>query len=303
MSDLFSERLRLARERLGESVTGIAKESGVNRGTWQRYESGTNRPDADTLAVLHRRGIDINWLLTGEGTMLRGDAPPLSGTVPVVGLAECGLRGWYQESPTGLYASAPPAVAADPRGLAVVAIGDSMRSAGIKPGDLVFCQSADALNPSELVLVELVDGTMSLKQLSGMTSSWVTLQGWLEADDDGVQMPYQDERRRDQVKALLRVALVQPGLAQQVTPGSAAGAGYCQDDRLYEIAIRTTLHWYETADVGAPSPDVLAAMICRSARQLRARQGDQLKTDAELVGEVRYSLDIARDMLTAWKPK
>jgi SOS-response transcriptional repressor LexA len=305
VTDLFSQRLGAARSRIGATVTAIAQECGVNRGTWNRYESGANRPDADTLAVLHAKGIDINWLLSGEGEMLRGAPPHADGMVPVVGLAECGLRGWYQEAPTGLFASAPPAVAADAGALAVIAIGDSMRPAGIRPGDLVFCQSADQHQPGESVLVELVDGTMSIKQLMGTTTGWIALQGWLDAEEGGVQMPYQDERRRDQIRRIWRVALVQPGLAQQVTPGSAAETEFSQEDRLYEIATRTTLRWYDKADVAPPPPDVLAGMISRAARLLRGRQGFQLKTDGELEMEVQVMLDQARAMLSAsgWTPK
>ena len=237
--------------------------------------------------------------------MLRGAAPAAPGVVPVMGLAECGLRGWYQESPTGLFASAPPAVAADPDALAVFAIGESMRPAGIKPGDLVFCQSSDLRTPGEAVLVELTNGTMSLKQLLGTTTDWLHLQGWLDAEEGGVQMPYKDEWRRDQIKRIWRVAMVQPGPVRPVA-GDGKGAEFTQEDRLYEIAMRTTLRWYDKAeDVKPPAHDVLAGMVSRAARTLRGRQGYQQKTDAELELEVELSLDQARDMLSSlgWKPK
>ena len=74
MSDSFPERLRLAREHLGLSETVMANRCGVStRQTWGRYEDGGTRPNSDVLAALDGMGIDIHWLLTGEGSMLRQD--------------------------------------------------------------------------------------------------------------------------------------------------------------------------------------------------------------------------------------
>jgi transcriptional regulator with XRE-family HTH domain len=82
------------------------------------------------------------------------------------------------------------------------------------------------------------------------------------------------------------------------------GAAYTLDDRLYDIAIRATLRWYEAAGLTA-APDGLAGMITRAVRMLRGRPDTSTKTDAELAADVGDILDVARNMLTSsgWVPK
>lgn len=316
VTDGVPERLTRARNHLGLTVVAATKLAGLkDRKTWDRYEQGDTRPNSDTLAVLYERGIDINWLLSGEGEMLRATALRVSGAVPVVGMAECGLKGWYQESPTGLFASAPPSVAADAGALAVIATGHSMRPAGIQPGDLVFCQPPPGQptpgpRDGDAVLVEIRGGALALKRWGGLAGGWITLHGWLDPDEAGVQTPVQDRRRADQVTRVLSVALVQTGLVQQIAPGgAAAGEEYTQNDRLYDIAIKATLRWHETARMDF-TPPKLAGMVTRAVRMLRGRHGAQAMavqamTDAELASEVEAILDVARDMAAAagWAAK
>lgn len=304
MSDDISQRLKTVRDHFRASGTQMSEICGLkDRKTWSRYEVGDTRPHSDMLAALHGRGIDINWLLTGQGTMLRSDGAMVAGAVPVVGLAECGLKGWYQSAATGLFAAAPPAVAADPQGLAVIAIGESMRPAGIRPGDLVFCQSGDAPQEGDSVLVELIDGAKSLKRWTSAAGGWIALQGWLPADPGGVQMPYTDQRRADQIRRILPVALVQAGMADHLMPPGAMD-GYGPDDRLYHIAIKAGLRWVQTSGLEV-KPDGLAAMVTRAVRMLRSQGGGAIKTDAELADDVGNILDMARAMLASvgWIPK
>lgn len=291
MSEALKDRLRQVRIHLGMTVIAITDLVGLkSRKTWERYEAGANVPDSDTLRVLHEHGIDINWLLTGQGQMVWAERQRQSGTVPVLGLADCGLQGWYQESPTGLFAAAPPAVVDDPDGVAVIAMGESMRPAGIAPGDLVFCQSVATHQDGDPVLVELADGKMALKRWGGSNGGWVTLSGWL-APEGGTQMPYTDQRRADQVVSVRRVVLVQPGPIQGA--GVAPGQELTADDRLYEVVIRAALRWREASGV-MTAADVTAATISRMARMLR--QGAEAKTDAQLEADVAHILDVARDM-------
>ena len=297
LDDGFPQRLRMARGpwvvRGGDDFRDGIKD----RNTWARYEKGETFPDARVLDLLKRRGIDANWLLTGEGVMTVTTAPSPAGAVPVLGLAQCGLDGWFQSADTGLFVAAPPSVALDDKAVAVMATGDSMRPAGIRPGDLVFCADRPlALGDSALVV--LADDKLALKRWHGVTDGWVTLTGWLDAAD-GPQLPFTDRRRADQVKRVLRVQLVRPGLDGTLGASQAAGL-----DRLYEVTISALLRWYQSRDdMALPESQAVAAMVVKLVAQIR--DGAQTKTDAELALQVTQLLDITRELLATggWKPK
>lgn len=244
-------------------------------------------------AVAAEAGVSLDWLVFGRRP------------VPVKGLAECGIAGWYQEMPLGLMASAPEALEADPKAVAVVAVGDSMRPAGISPGDLVFCQPGTPQG-GDSVLVELVDGTAAIKRWGGRDGDWITLAGWLPPDAGGVQMPYEDRRAASQVAQLMVVAAVRAGALPVPSGGAAeakAGIATGADaDRLYGIAITTALNWLDSANLEMESAN-LAGLIGRAVAAISA--GAEAKTDKELSEEVSRTLDVALSMLKAiqWKPK
>jgi transcriptional regulator with XRE-family HTH domain len=62
----FASRLRNARERLGFSVSEIARRTGVSRVTQTAYEAGNSAPSVGYLEELAGLGADIHWLVTGE---------------------------------------------------------------------------------------------------------------------------------------------------------------------------------------------------------------------------------------------
>lgn len=71
VSDL-SQRLRLVREAFGgPSARKLSQDLGVSANSWGVWESGQSLPGAAALQALCERGIDINWVLTGAGTMQR----------------------------------------------------------------------------------------------------------------------------------------------------------------------------------------------------------------------------------------
>ena len=75
MSDGLSDRIRQARKHIGLSATDAAKIAGLTRKSWERYELDKNEPKVSSLMVLIDHGIDANWLLKGEGNMVREEAP------------------------------------------------------------------------------------------------------------------------------------------------------------------------------------------------------------------------------------
>lgn len=69
-----AERLRSVREFFRVAQPDFAEKCGVSIRAYQDYEAGKRLPGSETLQALAEAGIDLNWLLTGTGQMLR-DAP------------------------------------------------------------------------------------------------------------------------------------------------------------------------------------------------------------------------------------
>lgn len=74
----IAERLRQALDALGLKITEASEKSGIPYRSWQNYLRGERDPGAEALQAMSTRlGISIDWLLTGQGEMLRGAAPGL----------------------------------------------------------------------------------------------------------------------------------------------------------------------------------------------------------------------------------
>lgn len=65
----LADRLKKARESLGYTQKDIATAINTNPQTWQVYESGKSVPGGKVLEGLARLGINVNWLLTGAGSI------------------------------------------------------------------------------------------------------------------------------------------------------------------------------------------------------------------------------------------
>jgi len=73
--DVFGERLRRERSRLGLNQTEFAALGAVKQRAQYQYEKGLRRPNSDYLIALAAAGVDIGYLLTGElGATLENDA-------------------------------------------------------------------------------------------------------------------------------------------------------------------------------------------------------------------------------------
>jgi len=67
----MKNRLRKIRKHLKVSQFDMAKIMGLGASTWQNYELGTSVPNARVMMKLNEKGYDINWVLTGKGTMIQ----------------------------------------------------------------------------------------------------------------------------------------------------------------------------------------------------------------------------------------
>jgi transcriptional regulator with XRE-family HTH domain len=80
----IGERLKDLRHALGLTQEQFAARVGLSKATLVGYEVGQRKPGADALAAISRSGVNMTWLLTGDGEMFArrpsratvGDAPP-----------------------------------------------------------------------------------------------------------------------------------------------------------------------------------------------------------------------------------
>ncbi|MDR3577939.1 MAG: hypothetical protein P4L50_29085 [Anaerolineaceae bacterium] len=68
------------RTHLGVSQAELGAIMSVSLGAASMYERGMREPQVSAIAPLYARGIDLNWLLTGDGKMLRNtsDQAPIA---------------------------------------------------------------------------------------------------------------------------------------------------------------------------------------------------------------------------------
>ena len=102
----FSDRLRLVRERLGYTQSGISTAVGSKLRSWQGYEKGARVPGSSVIAGLVELGVNANWVLAGKGEMLLADAatqpaesahPDEFATIPLYNVEACAGDGSYVE--------------------------------------------------------------------------------------------------------------------------------------------------------------------------------------------------------------
>lgn len=75
MDEGLAGRLKRIRTELDLSARKLSLELGVNGNAWSTYEAGTSLPSAPVLEALCRRGVNLNWLMLGEGEPWRKEQP------------------------------------------------------------------------------------------------------------------------------------------------------------------------------------------------------------------------------------
>lgn len=222
----LAERLRIVRD--GRSQAAFAAALGVHKNSVSSYESGKTKPDSEFLArVCGVYGVSPDWLLLGEGAPCREESPaPVEAvepaaaadkaeagsavvSVPVTGLAHCGIEGWYNPSPLALSVSVPPHYSRKGDMLAVIAVGSSMIPDGIREGYVVICDCGREPVRDDAVFVEKLNGSASIKRYVGQDEEWLYLQGWLKPNERGEQRPYSDQLRLASIKRVAPVVFVQ----------------------------------------------------------------------------------------------
>jgi transcriptional regulator with XRE-family HTH domain len=70
----ISDRVRLWRKHLDLTQEEFSSLTGLHIGIIRKYESGINVPGGESLVVISKTGVNLNWLLLGEGPMSSGAA-------------------------------------------------------------------------------------------------------------------------------------------------------------------------------------------------------------------------------------
>ena len=228
--DTFADRLKEARGAMSQAV--FARQLGIPQTTLSNYEKGKNEPSfAFVEKVCSEFRLNVEWLLFGRGPM-RHEAekepfpawenpktlPPSTETdpwknakwqeVPVIGLAACGLQGWYNPSPLAMRLTLNIEYPYNPELFAVIAVGTSMQPEGIRQGYVLFCDPGVQVQPEDAVFIELKDGTAAVKTFLSAEAEWVYLRGWLPPAEDGTQKPFNEQLNRSQIKRMVTVVVV-----------------------------------------------------------------------------------------------
>ena len=66
--EIFSQRLKKAREDTGFTQRKIERETGIKQSTIASYETGRTEPDIETLGILADfYEVDLNWIVGTKG--------------------------------------------------------------------------------------------------------------------------------------------------------------------------------------------------------------------------------------------
>ncbi|MCX8041938.1 MAG: XRE family transcriptional regulator, partial [Thermodesulfobacteriaceae bacterium] len=177
----ISERLKILIQTLGLSLRNFAKMTNIPYRTLQNYTLGISRPNLDYLEkVCSTFGVNLNWLLTGEGEMfyrkprwyeekeeLKAIAEELGGKyvepVPVLGYVPAGFPSEIPGDAVVEWVALPEV----PKGCVVLkAKGDSMFPL-IKEGDYLIVRPlyGDTLPVNKVVIYRNIWGETAVKRL------------------------------------------------------------------------------------------------------------------------------------------
>jgi len=170
----IGERLKNARIKLGfDKAIAFSAKLGLENQTYGRYENGERSlPDKIKLQLIEM-GIDISWLLTGEGDMLissaKSNVTSAGHQIPLLRQkVSCGPgQHWDNETNIERYVNVFDLIPRLKTGrvYALHVIGSSMLGAGIKDGDIVLFDADKAQDTKDGTYVFSLDGDVYCKRL------------------------------------------------------------------------------------------------------------------------------------------
>ena len=127
--------------------------------------------------------------------------------VPVAGLAECGLEGWFDPVP---WDSRIALDLKENETFAVIAHGKSMQPEGIRPGFVCYCRPGSKPRKNDIIYARRKDGRATIKKfLETENNEWLRLRGYLDPNQGGQQEPYEDKVRLKDIEEIAVIELIQ----------------------------------------------------------------------------------------------
>lgn len=68
--DGFGSRLKTWRKKLGLTQLGFSESTGIHVAQIKKYELGTSLPSGEIMAKIADTGVNLNWLIAGQGPMI-----------------------------------------------------------------------------------------------------------------------------------------------------------------------------------------------------------------------------------------
>ena len=181
----IGQRLKILRNLLGKTQSEMASFLGVSFPTYRNWELGISEPSAGSLHVLLERGINIHWLLSGEGPVfldeerearvpewVRDEEEAIR--VPLVGDAEAGEGvEYFQPARVEKYLEILPSSLPDfiaerlrrhPEEYFAVRILSLSMLPTLQPGDVVLVRKG-AFFPGDIVVVRREGSKHFVKRL------------------------------------------------------------------------------------------------------------------------------------------
>lgn len=69
LNSTIAERLKAWRRHLGLTQEEFSARAGLHIGVLRKYENDVNVPGGEALIAIGKTGVNLNWLLLGEGSM------------------------------------------------------------------------------------------------------------------------------------------------------------------------------------------------------------------------------------------
>ena len=172
-------------------------------GEWAYPEAARNPDYAETAEDCDSDFYDERR----DDTLELLNQPPKS--IPMVGLAECGIEGWSQRMQMAVSAPVPDF---HEDMFAAMTVGDSMSPAGIMPGNIVFCDPRIKPRPGDIIYVEREyikgEGDATVKIFQGIENDTLKLYGWLPKKSDGTQSDFCVKNPMKFVKTIAPVVMI-----------------------------------------------------------------------------------------------